>query len=168
MKQQERRTKPQFMKYLLSFFLLGLYGIQATAQGYTLEGNEIHFEQELTFKKGSAELNTADIAVLKAVKDFMDEKKYVSLLRIEGNVQGSGNDQQLSEKRAMAAAQWLVQAGIGCERLLPVGFGSTKPADKHTRVSFQMASLRGKLMGGMPADGGGRIAGDLCKIKTSR
>lgn len=63
------------MKYLFSFFLLGLYGIQATAQSYTLEGNEIHFEQELTFRKGSAELNAADIAVLKAVKDFMDEKK---------------------------------------------------------------------------------------------
>ncbi|MBL7712334.1 MAG: OmpA family protein [Chitinophagaceae bacterium] len=156
------------MKYLFCLLWLSLCCRYAVAQGYRLEGSELRFEQELTFKKGSAELNTEDIAVLKAVKEFMDEKKYVSLLRIEGNVQGSDNDQLLSERRAMAAAQWLVQAGIGCERLLPVGFGSTKPADRRNRISFQMASLRGKLMGGMPADGGGRIAGDLCKTKTGR
>jgi OOP family OmpA-OmpF porin len=156
------------MKYFLSLVLVSLYSTGVMAQGYKLEGSEIHFDKELTFRKGSAELNPEDITVLKAVKEFLEEKTYVSLLRIEGNVQGSANDQLLSEKRAMVAAQWLVQAGIACERLLPVGFGNTKPSDKQNRVRFQMASLRGKLMGGMPADGGGHIAGDLCKTRTAR
>ena len=60
--------------------------------------------------------------------------------------------------------------GVDCKRLIAVGFGSAKPvADNSTpegkaqnrRVSFFNAALRGRLIGGMPADGGGQIAGDL-------
>ena len=60
---------------------------------------------------------------------------------------------------------------IDCNRLIAVGFGSTKPvADNSTpvgkaenrRIEFVMAGLRGKAISGMPLDGGGKVAGDLC------
>jgi OOP family OmpA-OmpF porin len=79
--------------------------------------------------------------------------------------------QKLSEKRAAAVCQRLVQMGIDCQRLLPVGFGSTKPVadnnspegkSKNGRIAFVNTALRGKNIGGMPVDGGGVIAGNAC------
>lgn len=61
--------------------------------------------------------------------------------------------------------------GADCKRLIAVGFGSTKPvADNNTaegkaanrRVSFINAALRSRPIGGMPVDGGGKVAGDIC------
>lgn len=65
----------------------------------------------------------------------------------------------------------VVRHGVACERLLPVGFGETKPiADNRTatgraqnrRTEFVPVALRGKVIGGLPPDGGGQIAGDAC------
>jgi hypothetical protein len=55
---------------------------------------------------------------------------------------------------------------------IAVGFGSTKPvADdsnaegkaKNQRIVVAPAALRGILIGGMPADGNGKPAGNVCK-----
>jgi OOP family OmpA-OmpF porin len=53
-----------------------------------------------------------------------------------------------------------------------VGFGGSKPVASNTtpegrgqnrRVAFINAALRGRAIGGMPLDGGGKVAsGDLC------
>ena len=78
----------------------------------------------------------------------------------------------MTEKRATAVAQWLVKHGIDCNRLLPVGFGSTKPIApndtaenkaQNRRISFVHAALRGKSIGGFSVDGGGIVAGNPCK-----
>ncbi|MBK8266520.1 MAG: OmpA family protein [Nannocystis sp.] len=56
-------------------------------------------------------------------------RESVSLVRIEGHA----SDQALSEARALAVTRWLVVRGVACERLVPVGFGPTKPvADAST------------------------------------
>ena len=74
--------------------------------------------------------------------------------------------------RSIAVAKWLVGKGVDCKRLLPVGFGQEKPiADNKTaegreqnrRTAFVNAELRKKPIGGMPVDGGGKVAGDPCK-----
>jgi OmpA-OmpF porin, OOP family len=66
----------------------------------------------------------------------------------------------------------LVALGVDCKRLLPVGFGSNKPvADnsspegkmKNRRINFVIAALRSKTIGGLPADGGGKTAGNACE-----
>jgi OOP family OmpA-OmpF porin len=78
----------------------------------------------------------------------------------------------LSEKRAMAVARWLVGHGVACGRVIPVGFGQTKPVvpndtpdnkAQNRRVAFVNAALKGKPIGGAPVDGGGKVAGDPCK-----
>ena len=69
-------------------------------------------------------------------------------------------------------ARKLVSLGVDCKRLVPVGFGGTKPVAENTtpdgkaqnrRITFVAAALRGVLIGGMPADGGGKVAGDPCE-----
>ena len=70
-------------------------------------------------------------------------------------------------------AKWLVAKGIDCNRLVAVGFGETRlkitpeatPEDRATnrRVDFVNAEIAGKAIGGLPLDGGGTIAGNVCQ-----
>ena len=71
----------------------------------------------------------------------------------------------------MSVSRALVRRGVDCKRLIPVGFGSSKPVAfeatpegkaQNQRIEMVNAQLRGIAIGGMPADGGGRVAGDPC------
>jgi OmpA-OmpF porin, OOP family len=154
------------MKALLFFLLVYIQCINGFAQSYKMEGNELVFEEIVHFKNGTAELTIENQKTLHDIKDFLNEKKYVSLMRIEGHVEANNpNSQALSEKRALSVSKWLISQGIDCKRLISVGFGNTKPrSSANSRISFVITALKDKLIGGMPADGGGQIAGDPCKI----
>jgi OOP family OmpA-OmpF porin len=128
------------------------------------------------FETGSAQLKPESDAVLDIVRQYLEAKPEVTKLRIEGHTDTDNDDasnQKLSEGRAMAVAQWLVGKGTNCKRLVPVGFGESKlvvspeatPDDKskNRRVVFINAEINGKAIGGLPLDGGGKIAGDACK-----
>lgn len=134
-----------------------------------MENGRLLLPSPLSFAAGSATPDTAAEPTLQAVVEFLTSKSYITTLRIEGHVP---DNQALSEQRAMATARWLVAHGIACERLLPVGFGGSKPvADGSTpegraansRIEMSPAALRGLPIGGMPLDGGGKVAGDPCK-----
>lgn len=131
----------------------------------------------IEFETGSDKLKP-ESSGLSLVKQYLDEKTYVTTLRIEVHTDSQGDaskNQELSEKRAVAVAKALVAKGVDCKRLIAVGFGSNKPiADSTTpegraqnrRVSFFIAALRGRAIGGMPLDGGGKVAGgDLCAAR---
>lgn len=134
----------------------------------SLDGNRLKPSGAVRFQAGVEQLSAESIPFLQEIADYLKSKPYITLMRIEGHVAAGEQDaraQQLSEQRAMAIANWLIQAGIECGRLLPVGFGTTKPVmsnqspegrSSNTRMEFHIASLRGRLIGGMPADGGGR------------
>ncbi len=63
--------------------------------------------------------------------------------------------------------------GVDCNRLVAVGFGETRlkitpettPEDRLTnrRVDFIDAEINHEAIGGLPLDGGGRIAGNVCQ-----
>jgi outer membrane protein OmpA-like peptidoglycan-associated protein len=129
--------------------------------------NEVLTGHAVYFKKGSAEILPKSNAALFSIKKFLEEKSYISLLRVEGHVSCGKGDQALSEARALAVCQWLVAKGVDCKRLLPVGFGCTKPQSDLTagdgRISFVNAALKGHAIGGMPVDGGGKVAGAVCE-----
>ncbi len=142
------------------------------ATSFELEGNHLVLPAPITFVTGDA-APTADAAPgLWHAKDYLDAKDYITLLRIEVHASSDTPDAQaLTEARALAVGRWLIAQGVACDRLIAVGFGDNKPvADNATaegraanrRVEFQNAALRGRLIGGMPADGGGMVAGDLC------
>jgi OOP family OmpA-OmpF porin len=126
------------------------------------------------FRTGTADLDPVSDPVLEVVLDYLTSKPEITLLRIEGHTDSDGTppaNQVLSERRAMAVAHWLVDAGIDCHRLIPVGFGETKPLvpnssaenkAQNRRVAFLNAAVNGKHIGGLPVDGGGRLAGDPC------
>ena len=143
---------------------------------YAIENNELKLSDPVRFADGSDKLSLESGRALAAVKDFLNEKTYITLLRIEGHTDAGGDaatdSRQLGERRALVVARWLVDEGVDCKRVLPVGLGGTKPIApndtaenrrKNQRLAFAFASLRGRLIGGMPADGGGKVAGDPCR-----
>ncbi len=110
-----------------------------------------------------------DAETVAAVAAWMASKTYVSTLRVEAHVDdGKPEAQARSEARALTLAHQLVNAGVACTRLLPVGYGSTMPVAgpgdaSNTRMELEVAALNGKPIGGMPLDGGGHAAGDPCR-----
>lgn len=166
----------QCMKHFLTSLILFLISLQSyAATAFKLEGNQLVLPGEIVFKAGTAELDeAASKAALQHIKEYLMEKTYITTLRVEGHV-SSGNtesaDQKLSEARALAVGRWLAKEGVDCKRLIAVGFGRTKPvADnstsegkaKNTRITVVNAALRGRAIGGLPLDGGGQVAGDVC------
>jgi len=140
---------------------------QAALQ-YRIESNFVRTGQAITFEKGTANLLAASEAAIATIKKFLNEKSYVSLLRVEGHTSCGNGDQALSEARALAVCKKLVAEGVACERLLPVGFGCSKPItdvhnEQNERIDFVLVALRGKIIGGIPADGSGKVAGVVCQ-----
>jgi OOP family OmpA-OmpF porin len=147
------------------------------------EGNKIKMEgmnlvpnTQIKFEDNSDLLKDESIPALNEVKEYLNHNKSITLLRIEGHYfnQDDKNNQDLSSKRALNITKWLINNGIECKRLITVGFGNTKPIqaqdsissleeNPNNRIVFSLASLRGKLIGGFPADGGGLAVENLCE-----
>lgn len=142
---------------------------------FEVENGQLKLPGPVVFETGKSILKPESDAVLDVVRQYLEAKPAITLLRIEGHTDNQGiaaDNQRLSEGRALAVAAWLVAKGVSCKRLLPVGFGQDKPiADNKTpegreqnrRTAFVNAELKGKAIGGMPVDGGGKVAGDSCK-----
>lgn len=130
--------------------------------------------RQILFDTGTAVLKPESDLILEVVYTYLTSKPDLSIIRIEGHSDSQGMteaNQKMTEDRAAAVARALVARGLDCTRVLPVGFGETKPiADNATaegraqnrRIELVPAALRGHPIGGMPVDGGGRVAGDPC------
>jgi OmpA-OmpF porin, OOP family len=141
---------------------------------FKMKGEQLELPGPVVFETGSDQLKPESDAVLNIVHDYMKSTDKVTLLRIEGHTDSDGDDASnldLSKRRSMSVARWLTGKGIDCKRLLPVGFGESKPIAENAtpdgkaqnrRTAFVNAALAGKPIGGMPVDGGGTSAGDPC------
>jgi OOP family OmpA-OmpF porin len=142
---------------------------------FVLDGDRLELPTPIRFETNSDKLRPESDPVLAHVAAYLDARLDVSLLRIEVHSDAMGAaryNQALSERRALAVARALVARGIDCKRLLPVGFGDTRPLAPNTteagrarnrRTVFVNAALRGRPIGAAPVDGGGHVAGDPCR-----
>jgi OOP family OmpA-OmpF porin len=142
---------------------------------FELDGDSLKLPGPIVFDTAKDVLKPESESALLHVRDYLTQKPAITLLRIEGHTDNFGatsTSQALSEARALAVAKWLVQKGVDCKRLIPVGFGSSKPIvpndtvdnrAQNRRITFVNAALRGHPIGGMPVDGGGKVAGDPCQ-----
>lgn len=152
---------------LLVVMLMACPESAAQSPSFQMNGMELELPSPVTFRKGTATLEPSSTAALEHIKAYLEAKDYITTMRIEGHAA----DQALSEQRAAAVVLWLVKAGADCKRLLPVGFGATKPilegdyseGSANTRITAVNAALRSRAIGGMPLDGGGKIAGAPCE-----
>ncbi len=144
------------------------------ATEFKFEGEALKLPHAVEFEVASDKLSPVSDEVLEHVHDYLDSRPDVTLVRIEGHTDSDGNAADnllLSQKRALAVARWLVNVGVPCSRLVPVGFGQTKPLfDNDTvehkalnrRVQFVNAAINGRPTANKPVDGGGVGAGNPC------
>lgn len=180
----------EYMKRVFFIFLSALIPLtinlnanSATSTSNTnqikVEGRELVTTGRILFDTNLDTIKSESITYLYQIRDYMVKNKSVTLLRIEGHVVDSDNakSQDLSSRRALSVAKWLTDNGIDCKRLIAVGFGDSKPVQTddtttseassevnyNNRIVFSLASLRGRLISGLPADGGGIAIDNLCE-----
>lgn len=145
----------------------------AAPQGSSVkqEGAKLKMPGDIKFEFGKATLLPESEPVLEQLKLFLEEKKQITLVRIEGHTDNVGQQAanlKLSGERALAVRQWLVDHGIDTKRLVAVGFGDLKPiADNATdegraqnrRTEFIVVEVGNKPWLGADATGGGTVFG---------
>jgi OOP family OmpA-OmpF porin len=157
------------MRLLLTLLLTTLAFSAAPAsaeeatQALRRDGHEMVLPQPLAFAPSTPDLLPQSESGLGLIQAYMANQPAITLLRIEGHVTEAADEHArlvLSLKRSLAVALWLVEHGVDCKRLIPVGFGSSKPRHppgngRNERIEFVNAAMRGRPIGGMPVDGGG-------------
>lgn len=156
--------------FFLSIVLLVSLFVKSQTQ-FKIVQNELILPSPILFESGNEKIKIDESKPsLLHIKEYLEAKSYVSLLRIESHSDNDGNasiNQKLTEARAKSVYNWLVANGVDCKKLIAVGFGSTKPiADNSTpegkaenrRISIYMAELRDRAIGGMPIDSGGSVS----------
>ncbi|MCB1512061.1 MAG: OmpA family protein, partial [Hyphomicrobiaceae bacterium] len=109
-----------------------------TLPGFSVDssGCEDHYTIRINFGLGSSDIRSDFYPTIKRFATFMAGNTFRA--RIEGHTDATGGhnaNQILSEKRALAVLEKLVEFGIARERLTSSGFGSGKPvADNATNA----------------------------------
>jgi OOP family OmpA-OmpF porin len=100
--------------------------------------------RQLSFKTDSAELSDADKLVLDEMAENLTRLKFISGV-IEGHTDSTGSEahnQRLSERRAQAAADYLVSRGISGDRLEIVGRGESEPVGDNATAEGRAQNRR--------------------------
>lgn len=122
------------------------------------------------FESGRDVLTPESDKGLEAVMQFLAEKTYITLLRVETNAAILADREEnalLGARRAVRLAQWFSDHGVDCKRLIFVTFGQEKPVaagkdEKNERIEFRPATLRNIKIGGMQVDGFGIVVVPPC------
>jgi len=105
--------------------------------------------EPVSFRKSSTEIRTASFVTLDRITEFAHDCRHATI-SITGHSDSSGDEswnQRLSLARAQAVANYIAQRGIGAERMLVNGRGSSEPvADNETvqgrslnrRIEFEL------------------------------
>jgi outer membrane protein OmpA-like peptidoglycan-associated protein len=138
---------------------------------FELAGNQLVLPGPIVFAADALDA-AASAAALWYIHDYLEAKPYVTLLRIEGHGNVSGEDAlMLTGAEALAVGHWLVREGVDCKRLLAAAFGDTKPIASNStvegraqnrRIDVVNAELRGRAIGDMPVDGSAPAAVPVC------
>jgi OOP family OmpA-OmpF porin len=136
----------------------------------TVKDGRLGVPGNIVYETGKAVIKPESEPTLNALKDFMEQNKNFTRIRVEGhtdNVGKSPANLQLSQDRAAAVVKWLSDHGINKDRCLAVGFGDAKPiADnksedgkaQNRRTEFHIAEIEGKPFLNRDETGGGTLA----------
>lgn len=90
---------------------------------------------DINFATGSAKLMPVSHKSLNELVELLSIKKNIKI-ELAGHTDNKGNDNsnlKLSQKRAASVKKYLVKKGISANRIIPKGYGETKPvADNQT------------------------------------
>lgn len=97
---------------------------------------KIVITQKIHFAFNSAAIRPISYPILDDVISILMSNPHLARVQVEGHTDFIGGDaynQRLSQQRANSVVQYLLNKGIGRERLIPMGFGESRPiADNNT------------------------------------
>ncbi len=96
----------------------------------TVGKQEIVIKQQIQFALDSAAILPQSTGLLLEIADVLQQNPRIKRIEVQGHTDNTGSadhNKKLSEDRASSVVTWLVNHGVGAERLSPVGFGQTKP-----------------------------------------
>lgn len=112
------------------------------------EGLSVEIRENVTFATGSDVLNDTAAATLDKVVDVMNLYP-LPVVEVSGHTDNQGDDGvnlQLSEDRAAAVRQYLVDAGIDEARIESVGRGETEPLESNDTAEGRASNRRVELL----------------------
>jgi outer membrane protein OmpA-like peptidoglycan-associated protein len=117
--------------------------------GFLVEGSVFAIE-DITFKANSAELETASREALEQIVGFLQSNQNV-IVEIGGHAStmaSSYTAKSLSENRARSVVSYLRNRSIGFERLLPRGYGNSRPVcrDRNPECNRQNQRVEVKIL----------------------
>lgn len=159
------------MRRALPALMLLVAAPVAAQPAFVIEQGALVMPQPIAFEAGDDVLASDSAGGIAHVIAFLAAKPSVTLVRIESHAAAyddAGTNQALTEARARRLGAAIKAAGGDCRRLVFAAFGANKPvaagkSPANDRIVIAMAALRGVAIGGMPADGGGKVIEDACK-----
>ena len=129
----------------------------------------IFIEGKIVFQVDPAVTRPESEQVLQQLLKFLQERPDITRVRIEGHTDSTASNdynQELSARRALAVADWLVDRGIDHLRLVAAGYGEEKPLApnelregraENRRTEFHVMEVNGRPFGPSNALDGGMV-----------
>jgi len=89
----------------------------------------VHFNSDVLFDSGSADLDGRGRTALEQVADVLNDYRKTAVV-IQGHTDSVGSEgfnQSLSERRARAVENYLTYRGVDPQRMTSIGFGASAP-----------------------------------------
>lgn len=120
-------------------------GVEVSRQG---DNVVLNMPSSVTFATDSAQISPAFQATLDQVASTISEYSDTRV-RIAGHTDSTGSDaynQQLSERRAQAVANYLIGRGVASSRISTVGHGETQPVASNDTPEGRQANRRVEIV----------------------
>lgn len=96
----------------------------------TVGKTEIAIRQQIQFGVDSAGILPESTALLTEIAEVFQRNPRLKRVEVQGHTDNSGtpdHNQDLSDQRAKAVAAWLTAHGVAADRLVPKGYGQSRP-----------------------------------------
>jgi outer membrane protein OmpA-like peptidoglycan-associated protein len=111
-----------------------------------IEESRLEVLDKIYFNTDSAQLQRRSHAVLDNVAAVLNAHPEIPMIRVEGYTDSTGPsayNMRLSRRRAESVIRYLVeQGGVSQERLIPEGFGETRPLVPDAKTKMKLAQNR--------------------------
>lgn len=116
-----------------------------TKANVEVSAKEIRIKQQINFETNSAKIAGSSTPLLVEIADVIVRHPHIKRIEVQGHTDNSGTAEHnmlLSEQRAAAVRDWLVQYGVEASRLTSKGYGQTKPVGSNATAAGRAKNRR--------------------------
>lgn len=111
----------------------------------TVVGKEITIRQQIQFALNSAVILPESFTLMSEIADVILKNPGIKRIEVQGHTDNTGpsdHNRQLSDERANSVRTWLVQHGVGADRLVAKGYGDAKPIAPNVTEAMKARNRR--------------------------